>query len=275
MKKLAIYLSLFIFSISVFAQNTNPIVVVRGSESGLRIMTKLREAYVAKYKDRMIDLAAYGSTMGIVYLKDGQADIAVTSRKMSDEEMAEFQHDNVEISEVHFAKEAFTVVVNKNNPILKLTKKQVGNIFAGYITNWKDVGGKDAPIRVYIRSNTSGCYLGFKELFLENMNYTSRALMLGTNSQLKAQIVKDPNAISYLGFGSVDKTSKMLKISVNDIDYVSPTAENIANLSYPIYRTYHFYFRKKDEEKVKHFIDFVKSIDGKAIILKNDHLPAE
>lgn len=275
MKKLSACLSFLFFTVLAFAQNNNPILVVRGSESGLRIMTKLRETYVAKYKDRFVDVAGFGSTMGIVYLKDGQTDIAVTSRKMTDEELAEFQHDNVEISEVHFAKEAFTVVVNKANPILKLTKKQVGNIFAGYITNWKDVGGKDASIRVYIRSNTSGCYLGFKELFLENMNYTSRALMMGTNAQLKSQIMKDPNAISYLGFGSVDKNTRMLKISVNDIDYYSPTAENIANLTYPIYRTYHFYYKKKDEEKVKHFIEFVKSVEGKAVILKNDHLPAE
>ena len=257
------------------AQTNSPIVVIRGSESGLRIMTKLREAYGNKYKDKMIDLAGYGSTMGLVYLKDGQTDIAVTSRKMTDEELSEFQKDNMEISEVNFAKEAFTVIVNKANPITKLTKKQVGNIFAGYVTNWKDVGGPDAPIKVYIRSNTSGCYLGFKELFLENMNYTSRALMLGTNSQLKNEIYKDKNAVSYLGFAGIDKNVKMLKISVDDINYFSPTAENIANLTYPIYRTYHFYYKKKDAEKVKHFIDFVKSPDGKNVILKNDYLPAD
>lgn len=275
MKKLGFCIVFLIACMSVIAQNNNPIVVIRGSESGLRIMTKLREVYVNKYKDRMVDLAGFGSTMGIVYLKDGQADLAVTSRKMTDEELAEFQKDNVELKEVHFAKEAFTVVVHKENPVTKLTKKQVGNIFAGYITNWKEVGGKDAPIRVYIRSNTSGCYLGFKELFLENMNYTSRALMLGTNAQLKAQILKDKNSISYLGFGNIDKTTKMLKISVDDINYFSPTAENIANLTYPIYRTYHFYYKKSDEEKVKHFIEFVKSTDGKNVILKNDYLPVE
>jgi phosphate transport system substrate-binding protein len=275
MKKFWLSFSLFLFTFFSIAQNSNPIVVIRGSEAGLRIMTKLREAYVSKYKDRMIDLAGFGSTMGIVYLKDGQTDIAVTSRKMTDEELAEFQHDNINLAEIQFAKEAFTVVVNKANPITKLTKKQVGNIFAGYITNWKEVGGNDAPIRVYIRSNTSGCYLGFKDLFLENMNYTSRAMMLGTNAQLKANVAKNVNSIAYLGFGSVDKNTKMLKISVNDIDYYSPTAENIANLTYPIYRTYYFYYRKKDEEKLKHFIDFVSSDVGKAIIAKNDHMPID
>jgi phosphate transport system substrate-binding protein len=275
MKKLSLWLSFLFVCILSFAQNNHPVIVIRGSEAGLRIMSKLREAYTNKYKDRMVDLAGFGSTMGIVYLKDGQTDIAVTSRKMTDEELAEFQHDNVDLAEVHFAKEAFTVVVNKANPVTKLTKKQVGNIFAGYITNWKEVGGNDAPIRVFIRSNSSGCYLGFKDLFLENMNYTSRAMMLSTNAQLKANVAKNPNSISYLGFGSIDKTTKMLKISVNEIDYYSPTAENIANLTYPIYRTYHFYFKKKDEEKLKHFIDFVKSDEGKSIILKNDHLPAD
>lgn len=275
MKKLLSSWVLFLVVISSYAQTSNGLVTIRGSESGLRIMTKLREAYVAKYKDKMIDLAGYGSTMGIVYLKDGQTDMAVTSRKMTDEELAEFQQDHTEVEEVHFAKEAFTVVVNKNNPITKLTKKQVGNIFAGYITNWKDVGGPDISIKVYIRSNTSGCYLGFKELFLENMNYTSRALMLGTNAQLKAEVAKNKGAVSYLGFASIDKNSKMLKISVDEINYVSPTAENIANLSYPIYRTYHFYYKKTDAQKVKHFVDFVKSAEGKNVILKNDYLPAD
>ena len=191
MKSFCLSLNLLFYTFISLAQNQNPIVVIRGSEAGLRIMTKLREAYVSKYKDRMIDLAGFGSTMGIVYLKDGQTDIAVTSRKMTDEELAEFQQDNINLAEIQFAKEAFTVVVNKANPITKLTKKQVGNIFAGYITNWKEVGGNEAPIRVYIRSNTSGCYLGFKDLFLENMNYTSRAMMLGTNAQLKANVAKN------------------------------------------------------------------------------------
>lgn len=275
MKRVGVCVAFLLGAVYTFAQSSSQVLVIRGSESGLRIMTKLREAYVNKYKDKMIDLAGYGSTMGIVYLKDGQTDVAVTSRKMTDEELAEFQKDEVLIEEVHFAKEAFTVIVNKANPITKLTKKQVGNIFAGYITNWKDVGGPNAPIKVYIRSNTSGCYLGFKELFLENTNYTSRALMLGTNIQLKTEIKKDKNAISYLGFAGIDKDVKMLKISVDDINYVSPTAENIANLTYPIYRTYHFYYKKKDEEKVKHFVNFVKSIDGKNVILKEDYLPAD
>ena len=44
-----------------------------------------------------------------------------------------------------------TVVVNASNPVNNLTKDQVQGIFTGKIQNWKDVGGPDGEIHVYIR----------------------------------------------------------------------------------------------------------------------------
>ena len=43
------------------------------------------------------------------------------------------------------------VVVNAANPIGNLTREQVRDIFTGAIQNWKEVGGPDAPIHLFIR----------------------------------------------------------------------------------------------------------------------------
>ena len=63
------------------------------------------------------------------------------------------------------------VVVNAANPVKDLTKDQVRDIFTGAIHNWKEVGGADAPVHLYIRNPVSGTYLGFQEIAMGNKPY--------------------------------------------------------------------------------------------------------
>lgn len=49
--------------------------------------------------------------------------------------------------QVHIiGKSRAVVIINKSNPISKLTKDQLKGIFSGKITNWKEVGGPDMPV---------------------------------------------------------------------------------------------------------------------------------
>ena len=52
---------------------------------------------------------------------------------------------------------------------------QVADIFLGKTTNWKDVGGKDAPITLYSRENSSGTYEFFKEHVLSKKDFSANA----------------------------------------------------------------------------------------------------
>ena len=58
-----------------------------------------------------------------------------------------------------------------SNPVKKLTRRQLEDIFRGKITNWKQVGGDDRKIVVYSRETSSGTYEFFKESVLKNKNY--------------------------------------------------------------------------------------------------------
>ncbi len=44
-----------------------------------------------------------------------------------------------------------SVVVNSGDGVSTLTREQVASIFSGAITNWKQVGGADLPITVFLR----------------------------------------------------------------------------------------------------------------------------
>lgn len=271
---------------SIFAQETKVStkdipadkvnIIVHGSEAFMPGFKAVLEEFGKEmhHKHVFVETAANGSTYGIMSLKEGQCDMAFSSRQMTKEEEDEFKAAGIEITEMYIAKEAFVIAVNKSNPVTKLTKKQVGDIFSGKITNWKEVGGNIETIRIFIRSNTSGCYKGFKDIFLDKGDYTPKALMMASNKELKANVLKNKSATCYLGFASLTKDVKAVKISTNDVDYVSPTYETIKNGTYPIFRKFYVYYKKTSQGKIQILLDYLKSQKGSDTLGKHDFIVA-
>jgi len=54
--------------------------------------------------------------------------------------------DNMVFNQI--GKDELVVIVHKSNPVSSLTKEQLKDMATGKITNWKDVGGPDMPIKV-------------------------------------------------------------------------------------------------------------------------------
>lgn len=61
----------------------------------------------------------------------------------------------------------FATIVNKNVGVDNLTTEQLKGIFAGKITNWKEVGGADADIVVITRSFGSGTRVNYQAKALD------------------------------------------------------------------------------------------------------------
>lgn len=60
----------------------------------------------------------------------------------------------------------FGVVVNKDARVYNLTTPQLRGIFKGTITNWRQVGGADLPIRIVDRTSESGTRANFDRAIL-------------------------------------------------------------------------------------------------------------
>ena len=88
-------------------------------------------------------------------LLDEKKDIIFVTEP-SDEAQRLFDEANVDIDVIPIAKDAFVLFVNSNNPVKSLTQQQLRDIYAGDITNWKDIGGEDIEIIPYQRGETSG-----------------------------------------------------------------------------------------------------------------------
>jgi len=94
--------------------------------------------------------------------------------------------------EIQVATDALAVVVHPSNPVSELTIAQVSAIFANLITNWKEVGGNDAPIVVLSRDTNSGTHVFFKEHVVQmdglstedkSLEYGSKVLFLPSTKQ--------------------------------------------------------------------------------------------
>ena len=105
----------------------------------------------------------HGAFMNLI---DGEVDIILTHRTISPDEKAHADSIGVTLIETPIALDAFAFVVNKNNPVKSLTVNQIQKIYTEEITNWSQVGGKNANIKVFTRPRNSGSEEVFRTLVM-------------------------------------------------------------------------------------------------------------
>ncbi|WP_224370758.1 phosphate ABC transporter substrate-binding protein [Hyalangium versicolor] len=273
MKKfLASFLAVFLLTLPVVAQAGT--VTVKGSDTMVILVQRWAEEFMKKNPDSKLQVTGGGSGTGISALINGTTDICMASRPMKDTEVAKLRtRFNTTGTEIAVAKDGVTFYVHENNPLNSLTQEQLKGIYLGDITNWKQVGGPDAPIVVYSRENSSGTYTFVKDNLLGGEDYTASAQTLPGTAAVVNAVAKEKNGIGY-GGAAYAKGVKELKIKVGS-DELAPTAENIKSGKYPLSRDLYFYLRSKPSGEAKSFIDFALSTEGQQIVNKVGYFPVK
>ena len=141
-------------SVAAHAQD----IVVNGSTTVLPVMQKAAESFMAANPDITLVISGGGSGNGIKALMEGQCNIAMSSRDMKDKEKEACKAKNINPVRTTIAVDAIVPVVNPGNPLKEITSEQLKDIYAGKITNWKEVGGKDGKIVVVSRASSSATF---------------------------------------------------------------------------------------------------------------------
>jgi len=249
-------------------------VTIRGSNTiGEELAPQLIAEYKKDHPAAAFDLEAKGTSYGMGALMGGYCDIAGASRLPTKEELEVAQYRNVEFNDYVIGSYAVAIVVNAGNPVTNLTREQVRDLFTGTIQNWKEVGGADAPVHLYVRDPMSGTYMGFKELAMENKPYTPdpKMLNLSTNYVVIAQsVAADPNGIGYTGINP----AKDAGAKVVSIGGVQPDATTVNKGQYPYTRSLHLYTSKgKETLATTDFIQFILSARGQEIVARLGDVP--
>ncbi len=248
-------------------------VTVKGSDTMVILAQRWAEDYMKKNPGKKVQVTGGGSGTGIAALQNGTTDIADASRTMKDSEKAKIRDRfNVLPIETTVAKDGVTFYVSESNPVSQLSIDQLKRIYTGEIENWKDVGGRDAPVVLYSRENSSGTYVFVKEVVLGNEDYSSRAQTLPGTAAVVNAVAKEPNGVGY-GGAAYAKGVKELKVVGRDGQAYAPTKDNVMSGKYPLSRGLFMYTRGKPAGEAKELIDFCLSQEGQGIVTQVGYFP--
>ena len=230
-------------------------------------MKELAKAYEKKTGIK-IQLHGGGATRGIRDTQKGVIDIGGACRAT-----LEFNSKERFVKQIPLAWDAIVFLVNKNNPVDNVTLKQVRDIYNGKITNWKQLGGKNQALELYVRrSPISGVGQTLRELvFLDpDKKFTSRAHVVKSSGPAERAVEKSANAFTASGISSARRRDvKLLKVHG-----VSPTFESIKDGSYMFYRPLYLVTKMGETNPmVKNFVKFATSTEGTDIIRKTGTVP--
>jgi len=246
-------------------------ITIRGSNTiGEELAPRLISEYKKEHPSAGFDLETKGTSYGMGALMGGFCDIAGASRLPLKEELEVAQFRNVELNDYVIGAYSVAVVVNATNPLANLTREQVRDIFTGVIQNWKEVGGPDAPIHLYIRDPISGTYIGFKELTMENKSYASEQNLFTNYAAIVEAVARDANGIGYSGFNLAPHSGA----KVMSIEGVKPTVTAVNEGKYPYARVLHLYTNKgKERPAAVDFIQFIRSPRGQEVLAQMGYVP--
>lgn len=255
---------------STFAQAGT--LVIKGSDTlGAKLVPQLAEAFKAQNSDVNFEIAAEGSTTGIAAIIDGTAQIGMSSRKAKATEISAAKAKGGTLKQTIVAYDGIGIIVNKDNPVKALTRRQIEQIFTGDITDWSAVGGKPGKISIYTRNTSSGTYSDFKELAMKKRDYATSSQKLAGNEQIAAEVAKNRNGIGYVGLAYL----KTPGVQVIPIDGTAPTAEAIRGNKYPIARPTFYYTNGEPSGTAKEFVDFSLSAKGQSIANQIGFVPVK
>lgn len=261
MKRIKVFsIAIFILTLFInFSTSSAQTLNISGcSVSFLGYLKRLSEEY-EKRTGVKVFVKSGGSVMGLHELDNAIIDIAA-SCKRPDEESKHFQH-------IQVAWDALVVIVHKSNPINNISLNQIRAVYNRKINNFKQLGGNDSEIKVFIsnpKKGLSGVAQSTKDMILSGKEFTSgpNIFFFASPAIVEQMVEKTIEGFAVTGYSSAKKRD----VKILSIDGVYPTKENIINGSYPFKRPLYLVLPKNPKSEAKKFIDFTLSIEGQNII---------
>jgi phosphate transport system substrate-binding protein len=251
---------------------------VKGSDTIVNAAQKTAEEFMKDYPHVFVAVTGGGSGVGIASLISKTCDVATASREMKPKEIELAEKRGVFPKEFTVAHDGVAVIVNKDNPVDKLTIEDLHKIFTGKATNWKEFGGKDLPIVTLSREVSSGTHIYFKEEVVRlgkkdsHEEFSPQTLLLTSSQAIVEEVAANEAAIGYLGMGYVSERTKALLVAKGG-QFYPPDVENVIKKAYPLSRGLYFYTNGEPNGVTKLFIDFTLSQKGQQQFIETGFVP--
>ncbi len=146
-----------------------------------------------------LQLTGSGSATGLASLAVGSADVAMISLPLTEAVQSVNARNPGRVDPAQLRVESLgdtslVFIVNPRNPVRSLTGEQLGAVLSGEISNWKDLGGPEAPLHVIVLG-TGGALL---ERVLHGRPLVASSRPVSNASQIAVIVAQDPYAIGLI-----------------------------------------------------------------------------
>ena len=193
----------------------------------------------------------------------------------------ELQKAKVQLEQKPIGVDALVFIVNEDNPVQALSRQQLRDIYAGKITNWKDVGGKDQEIVAFQRGEDSGSQTLFKKLLIQGgaLMTPPTELAPAAMGELVDSIADYNNSANAIGFSVyyyIDQMYTKPGLRLLAVDGVTPSNNTLADGSYPLCNDFYAVIRPDAaaDSPERRLYDWLDTADGIACIQKAGYVPA-
>jgi phosphate transport system substrate-binding protein len=207
-----------------------------------------------------VQLHSHGSSTGFADLASMRADLAMSSRPITEAERAQLG----EVREVVIALDGLAVIVHPSNPLRQIELRDLRRVFAGEVSDWSQLGRSAGRIALHARDDRSGTYDTFRSLVLGSAPLSLRALRYESTEALAAAVARDPNAIGFVGLAGV-KGVRALAVA-DGAQPREPSAREVAVEDYALARRLFLYAPAREDARLESLLAFVLSDAGQRIV---------
>ncbi len=240
---------------------------VSGSASVLPLVKILAQEFERYHPD--VEIAFLPGTHtkgGVAGVHEDELDIGVVSRPLSNNEI------KGGVQYLHLALDGIVFATHKSVRIKNISSQQLRQIYAGKITNWRQLGGQNQAIHVLDRpGHTSPKIVLRNQLFGKDMHIVHTATVLERPSQMNASLEALPYSIGYTSLGEV--ISSDLDINVLNVDGIPPIPGHVEKNLYRFARPFGMIIDSTPKKGVMKFISFIYSDSGESVIESNGYTP--
>jgi len=226
--------------------------VITGASTLAPLIAEIGKRFESLHPTVRIDVQSGGSSRGVADARQGLADIGMVSRAMKEDER--------DLSAFPVARDGVCPILHQKNPVQALTDEQIVAIYTGKITNWKAVGGNDAPITVANKAEGRSTLEVFLHYFkLKNVDIKAQ-VVIGDNEQGVKTVAGNRNAIGYVSIGTAEyDATHGVPIKLLPVGGVAASTESVRTGAFPLSRPLHLATRPSPSGLAKAFIDYTQS----------------
>jgi phosphate transport system substrate-binding protein len=220
----------------------------------------------------LAEVHSHGSRTGFASLANGTCDIAMSSNEVKDEMHEELFKKGIgdmrtPTCEHVIGLDGLAVIIHSTNPVSRLSKDQIADVFSGAIRDWSELGReKGGPIRLYARDANSGTFESFQAMVLGNKTLSPEARRIEDSTELSEGVSNDPDGMGFVGLPYI-KNCKAVAVGDGECAPLIPTPFTVATEDYALSRRLYFYSPSTPSHPwVRELVEFSLGPAGQEIV---------